>query len=55
MLRKDYGLKVNDILEVQAQSKVTKFERQQQPEANRKCTEISGERDKIESQLFKNG
>ena len=47
------GLKVNDMMEVQAGNKLIEFGRQQQSEANKKLSEISDERDKIESQLFK--
>ena len=40
---------------VQAGYKLTEFGRQQQSESNKKLSEISGERDKIVSQLFKIG
>ena len=47
------GLKGNDMMEVQAGNKLIKFGRQQQCKANKRLSEISGERDKIKSQLFK--
>ena len=45
-------LQVNDMKEVQAGNTLTNFGRQQQSEANKKLSEILGERDKIESQLL---
>ena len=47
------GLKTNSMMKAQAGNKLREFGRQQQCEANKKLSEISGERDKIESQLFK--
>ena len=46
-------LKANDMMEGQAGNKLIEFGRQQQCEANKKLSEISRERDKVESQLFK--
>ena len=42
------GLKINDMMEVQAGNKLTEFGRQQQSEANKKLSEITGERNKID-------
>ena len=47
------GLKANDMMEVQAGNKLIEFGRQQQCEATKWLSEISGERNKIESWLFK--
>ena len=47
------GLKAIDMMEVQARNKLIEFGRQQQCEANKKLSEISGEKDIIEIQLFK--
>ena len=44
------GLKVNDMMELQAGEKIAEFGRQS--EANNKLPEISGGRDKTEIQLF---
>ena len=46
------GLKASDMMKVQAGNKLIEFGRQQQCEANKKLSDISGETDKIESQLF---
>ena len=40
-------------MEVMAGKKLIEFGRQQQSKSNKKLSEISGERDNIESQLFK--
>ena len=47
------GLKINNMIEVQAENKLIEFGRHQQCGASKNLCEISGERDKIESQLFK--
>ena len=41
------------MMEAHAGNKLIKFGRQQQCEANKKLSDISGETDKIESHLFK--
>ena len=42
------GLKANDMMEVQAGNELIEFGRQQQCEANKKQSDISMEREKIE-------
>ena len=46
-------MELNGMIEVQAGNKPVECGREQQSEANKKLSEILGERDKIESRLFK--
>ena len=47
------GLKVNDMMKVEAGQKLIEFGREKQIEANKRLDEISEERDRIEAELFR--
>ena len=47
------GLKVNDMMKVEAGQKLIEFGREKQIEANKRLDEILEERDRIEAELFR--
>ena len=47
------GLKINDMMEVEAGQKLIEFGSGKQREANKRLKDISQERNKIENELFK--
>ena len=47
------GLKINDLMKVDAGQKLIEFGREKQMEANKQLGEISEERDRIEAELFR--
>ena len=47
------GLKVNDMMKVEAGQKLIEFGREKQTEANKQLDEMSKERDRTEAELFR--